>query len=142
MKELLDAGCVQWESDPPKFECPHHFGVTRSSLWVMWPCMCWKEIRKGTAEFSRAHFSVFRGTLSIQLQQVFGAEVCGAQLLNLTGICISLEMGFSSEFLLLFRDGVAFSEGSEGQCKDNWRAVLQDLCNKEPCPVSLIRTDQ
>lgn len=109
---------------------------------VMWPCMCWKEIRKGTAEFSRAHFSVFRGTLSIQLQQVFGAEVCGAQLLNLTRICISLEMGFSSEFLLLFRDGVAFSEGSEGQCKDNWRAVLQDLCNKEPCPVSLIRTDQ
>lgn len=26
-------GSVQWESHPPKCECPHHFGVTVSSLW-------------------------------------------------------------------------------------------------------------
>lgn len=73
---------------------------------MMWPCHIAK--RSGKAQ-SPLHclqrHSVHR------VAGVFEAEVCEALLLNLTGICISLEMRFNSKFLLLFRETLTFSEG-------------------------------
>lgn len=105
LKELLSVGCVLWGSDPPKWECPHHFGVTKKSLWGDVAL----HVLEKDQERHRAHFSVFRGALCT-VAAAFLELVCSALLLNLTGICISLERGFNSKFLLLFREALTFSE--------------------------------